>query len=167
MSIRPDFTWRDFQRVTVATAQPINPTDEWQSVALGRSFSHKFGFGRLDTELIVEYSKTHALVGQHTKIEHPIIIVEKDVLQGDGIESIVNINDAMVSQARLLRVESVTAAVTINAGIRGQVEVELVSPNGYKSILATKRPYDTDTTGFQNWVFSSSVHWSIISKSNE
>jgi kexin len=166
MSVRPDFTWRDFQRVTVATAQPLNPTDEWQSVALGRSFSHKYGYGRLDTELIVEYSKKHDLVGKHTKIEHPISIVEKDVLKGDGISSIAYIDYAMVLKARMHRVESVTASVTINAGRRGQVEVELVSPRGVKSVLASRRQYDSHTSGFQNWTFMSSIYWLVDCLSN-
>jgi hypothetical protein len=57
------------------------------------------------------------------------------------------------------RVESVTVSVSINAGRRGQVEVELISPNGYKSELAKRRQYDSHTSGFQNWTFMSSVHW--------
>jgi kexin len=162
MSIRPDFTWRDFQRVTVATAQPINPKDEWQTVALGRQFSHKYGYGRLDTEKIVEYSKTHVLVGLHTQIAHPISIVEKDVMGESGVSSIAKIDYGMVVANRLHRVESVTASVTINAGRRGQVEVELTSPSGAVSYLAPGRQYDSHTSGFQNWTFMSSVYWFVV-----
>jgi len=55
--------------------------------------------------------------------------------------------------------EHVTVRVWINHTRRGDVEVEVVSPNGIKSVLAAVRSFDSATTGFPGWQFMSVKHW--------
>lgn len=42
---------------------------------------------------------------------------------------------------------------------RGDVEVEIASPNGVKSVLAARRKHDTDTSGYPGWKFMTIKHW--------
>jgi kexin len=55
--------------------------------------------------------------------------------------------------------EHVTARVWIDHQRRGDVEVELVSPNGITSVLARQRRFDSANTGFPGWKFMSMKHW--------
>jgi len=57
--------------------------------------------------------------------------------------------------------EHVTVRVWIEHSKRGDVSVELVSPNGIKSTLASTRAGDIATTGFQGWRFMSVKHWYV------
>jgi len=55
--------------------------------------------------------------------------------------------------------EHVTVRVWISHTKRGDVEVELTSPGGVRSVLAAKRDGDRDRTGFRGWRFMSVKHW--------
>lgn len=109
----------------------------------------------MDAESIVEYSKTWKLVRNQTLVASGLRLVEADV-------SPHVLNSFFVSKESskgLARLEQVTVSVSITASRRGDIEVELVSPAGYKSVLGTKRPYDSHSTGYSNWTFMSVVHW--------
>ena len=55
----PRLTWRDIQALIVTTAQITSPVDEgWKRNGAGFHFNHKFGFGRLDANAMVEAAKT-------------------------------------------------------------------------------------------------------------
>ena len=54
----PKLTWRDLQHLIVNTAQITSPVDEgWMKNGAGFHFNHKFGFGRLDADALVEAAK--------------------------------------------------------------------------------------------------------------
>jgi kexin len=79
-----------------------------------------------------------------------------------GVNSTIAITKKMLEEANLSAekgLEHVTIKVWIDHTRRGDVEVELVSPNGVKSVLAQKRGRDEATTGYPGWTFMSVKHW--------
>jgi len=62
-------------------------------------------------------------------------------------------------QNNLETLEHITVKVWISHTTRGEVEVELVSPNGIRSVLAGPRSSDKATTGYPGWKFMSIKHW--------
>jgi len=64
-----------------------------------------------------------------------------------------------LQQSNLERIEHIDIKVWITHGKRGDVEVELTSPTGVKSILAKKRVHDNDKDGFPGWRFMTVKHW--------
>lgn len=54
----PNLTWRDVQHIIVHTSKLTSPVDDgWKTNGAGFHFNHKFGFGRLDAEALVEKAK--------------------------------------------------------------------------------------------------------------
>jgi kexin len=76
-----------------------------------------------------------------------------------GVTSATRITREMLAAANVETLEHVTVRVWIRHARRGDVEVELVSPNGVRSVLAGKRSRDVATTGFPGWRFMSVKHW--------
>jgi len=56
-------------------------------------------------------------------------------------------------------VEHINVRVWITHKKRGDVEVELISPSGVKSILGGRRKYDVAGTGYPGWTFMTVKHW--------
>ena len=78
-----------------------------------------------------------------------------------GISSNITVTADTLKEHNFETLEHITIRVWIQHSKRGDVSVELVSPNGIKSILATPRPGDTDDTGFPGWRFMSVKHWCV------
>lgn len=110
----------------------------------------------------MQLSLNHTLVNPQTRIDVPQIIVDNLIPKNtDGLTSEVVITTDMIRNAMMKRLEHITVTVTITHPKRGDVRVILTSPNGYESILATKRDFDSNSAGFQNWTFMSVKHWYI------
>lgn len=77
----------------------------------------------------------------------------------DGVKSTFEVTQEMLDESNFERLEHVTARVWIDHQRRGDVEVELTSPNGQLSVLARPRRFDEATTGFAGWKFMSVKHW--------
>ncbi|KAJ3033582.1 pheromone processing endoprotease [Rhizophlyctis rosea] len=157
----PDLTWRDFQHLTVRTAVQVNPTDpSWQRTHSGRMYSHKFGYGKLDAWAIVKAAKTYHNVRAQTHMISPVVLVNQSIpSNGEGLRSSITVNEANLGKVVMTRLEHVTVTVDIDHQRRGDVVVELHSPNGVISQLASGRVGDLDGGGFRNWTFMSVVHW--------
>lgn len=80
---------------------------------------------------------------------------------GVGIKSTIEVSRDLLKQHNLETLEHINVKVWISHGKRGDVEVELISPNGVRSILAGTRSGDTATTGFPGWTFMTIKHWSV------
>ena len=80
----------------------------------------------------------------------------------DGKKSSIEITKEMMLAHNLETLEHIDVRVWINHPRRGDVEVELVSPNGIKSVLAKTREYDESTTGYPGWRFMTIKHWYVL-----
>ena len=162
LEVRPEMTWRDVQHVAVRSAVMINPDDkDWQQTQAGRHYNHKYGYGLIDAYQFVEEAKRHKLVKPQAWLESPKIDVDptRTLIQEGGVSSMFNVTKEMMEKHNLEALEHVTVHVWISHERRGDIQIELTSPHGTKSVLARPRRYDEATTGFPGWGFMSLKHW--------
>ncbi|KAI9446169.1 peptidase S8/S53 domain-containing protein [Lactarius indigo] len=162
----PELTWRDLQHLTVRTAEVINTDDpDWDKTASGRLFSYKYGYGRLNGYEFVTAAQNWQLVKPQAWLELPAVQVGdgSSTLTGEmsGGEPIVpgGVTSTITNGSNLESLEHITVRVWITHDRRGDVEVEVISPNGIKSILAARRLVDTNKDGYPAWRFMSVKHW--------
>ena len=154
------------QHLCVLTAVQVNPADpDWQMTASGRNFNHKYGFGKLDAWAMVNAAKDWTLVKPQTWWTSPIT-PSGLVLTADGVEATIEVTKADLKKANFDLLEHVTVTVHIDHQRRGNVEVELDSPRGMKSILARPRRLDDSPLGIPNWTFMTVKHWSLCFVTN-
>lgn len=158
---RPEITWRDAQHILVQTAVPFNLNDpSWIKTASGRPYSHTFGYGRVDGYSMVQLAKKIKLVGPPVQIATDTIDVDMEIPEEfQGIISPVEITPDDLDKHKFKHLEQVTVTVNIRHQRRGDVVIELESPNGIISVLSPGRKYDDSRKGFANWVFMSVAHW--------
>jgi len=161
LGVRPDLTWRDMQYLAMDTAVPINDHDgEWQTTAIGKKFSHTYGYGKIDSYAIVQAAKTWKNVKPQAWFYSPWIHVNQDIPQGDkGIAVGFEVTEDMLKEANLERIEHVTVTMNLKHGRRGEVSVDLISPSQVVSHLSVTRQYDDSTEGYDDWTFMSVAHW--------
>lgn len=154
-------SWRDFQYLSVYTAVPVSTNDgSWQKVAKERIYSHKFGYGKLDASRIVEAAKTWQNV--KTAVHHttPYITVDQVIpSNNEGMPAVYTFTKDMFVKADMKRLEHVTVSLNVDHSRRGDIEVQLVSPNGYVSQLSTSRANDFTKKGYNAWKFMTVKHW--------
>ncbi|KAI9860687.1 MAG: pheromone processing endoprotease [Vezdaea acicularis] len=161
LSARPDLGWRDLQYLAMQTAVPFDEEDtEWQNTTAGYRFSHKFGYGKLDAWAIVEAAKDFQKVKPQAWFNSPWMHVKRNIPQGDqGLASHYKVTEGALQSANLERLEHVTVTMNVQHARRGDLSVELHSPNGIVSRLSATRRNDKATTGYVDWTFMSVVHW--------
>ncbi|KUJ24390.1 uncharacterized protein LY89DRAFT_572892 [Mollisia scopiformis] len=161
LQIRPDLTWRDMQYLVMQTALPIDlETGEWQTTSIGRKFSHTFGYGKIDTWATVEAAKTFQNVKPQAWYYSPWIHVNQAIPQGDqGLAVSFEVTADMLMAANVERLEHVTVSMNIDHKRRGDLSVDLVSPDKVISHLSVTRRLDTAAEGYNDWTFMSVVHW--------
>ncbi|TFK30024.1 kex protein [Coprinopsis marcescibilis] len=172
LETRPDLTWRDIQHLCVQSARMINPEDpDWEPTTIGRRYSYKYGYGVLDAELFIKAAKDWKLVKPQAWFSSDTPILENGAMDVNGtysggtligpggVTSTLEVTPEMLTNNNFETLEHINVKVWINHTRRGDVEVELVSPNGVKSILGNKRASDTANTGYPGWMFMSVKHW--------
>ncbi len=165
LSVRPDLTWRDLQYLTLQTAIPVNvkdPSSDWQTTSIGKRFSHKYGYGKLDAYAIVEAAKTFKSVKPQAWYNSPWMHVKQEVPQGDqGLASTIEVTKEELFDANLERLEHVTVTMNVAHTQRGDLSVELRSPAGMISHLSVSRKNDKAKIGYVDWTFMTVVHWYV------
>ena len=160
LSVRPDLSWRDLQYLCVQTAVPVNENEDWATTYIGKKYSHTFGYGKLDTYAIVEAAKTSVSVKPQAWYKSPWQHVKHDIPQGlQGLSSSFEITKEALQAANFERVEHITVTMNIEHSRRGDLSVELKSPNNVVSYLSTTRRNDEYGRGYVDWTFMSVVHW--------
>lgn len=161
LSVRPDLTWRDLQWLCVMTAIPVHEEDGlWQDTAIGKRFSHMYGYGKVDAYQFVEAAKDFVSVKPQAWWHSPWLGVQHSIPQGDqGLAASFVVTQEMLTKANLERLEHVTVTMNVDHTRRGDISVELRSPEGITSHLATARRNDAVRAGYVDWTFMSVVHW--------
>lgn len=65
----------------------------------------------------------------------------------------------MLKNANLERLEHVTVTMNVAHTRRGDLSVDLISPNKVVSHLSVPRRMDNEASGYEDWTFMSVVHW--------
>jgi kexin len=161
LEVRPDLTWRDFQYLAMETAAHVDdPQGEWQDTAIGKKFSHTFGYGKIDSYAIVERARSWTNVKPQAWYFSPWLHIKKAIPQGkDGLMVTFEVTEDMLKEANLARVEHVTVTMNVNHTRRGDLSVDLYSPENVVSHIATDRDGDDFKGGYDDWTFMSVVHW--------
>ncbi|KAJ3510244.1 hypothetical protein NMY22_g16029 [Coprinellus aureogranulatus] len=172
LQVRPDLTWRDMQYLCVETARQINPHDpDWSKIATGKYYSNKYGFGAIDGWAYVQAAKTWKLVKPQAWVETPTVQIKNgtmdehkeyeggEFIDVGGVTSTITVTKEMLQEHNFETLEHVNIRVWIDHTRRGDVEVELLSPNGIRSVLAEYRENDEAKSGFPGWQFMSVKHW--------
>jgi kexin len=149
------------QYLQLISAVPFDLKDpEWERTTAGRLFSHKYGYGLLDVYKIVQNAKEFKNLRPQVFLEMPIVKVDKQIpMNKDGIASSIQVTQSDLDKAKFGRLEHVTVTVNIQHTRRGDIQVDLISPNGIISHLGTSRMYDEYRGGLSNWTFMSVKHW--------
>jgi kexin len=163
LSARPDLTWRDIQYIMLEAAVPVHEEDkDWQITKSGRKFSHTWGYGKVDAYAVVEKAKTWTSVQPQAWYHSPWLRVQRDIPQGDkGLASTFEVTKDALKSANLARLEHVTITMNVNHTRRGDLSVELRSPEGIVSHLSTTRRPDNAAMGYIDWTFMSVAHWYV------
>jgi kexin len=150
----------------------INPDDpDWEDTAIGRRFSYKYGYGSLDAYAFVKAAQSWTLVKPQgwlmmdaIQLEDGVMTAEGEMSGGQligegGVTSKMTITRELLTEHNFGTLEHVTIKVWISHTRRGEVEIELISPSGVRSMLAGKRKYDLSDEGFPGWTFMTVKHW--------
>ncbi|KAF4973111.1 hypothetical protein FZEAL_9420 [Fusarium zealandicum] len=161
LQVRPDLSWRDLQYLVMDTALPIEgDEDNQQETAIGKKFSHTFGYGKIDSWALVEKAKDWELVKPQTWLFSPWIHVKKNIPEGrDGLTVTYEVTKEMLKHANVARLEHVTVTMNVDHNRRGDLSVDLISPENVVSHLAVSRKSDAKEAGYTDWTFMSVVHW--------
>ena len=165
LQVRADLTWRDVQHLCVRTAVVVNENDpDWSVTHVGRPFNHKYGYGKLDTWAIVNAAKAWEIVKPQAWWESSSTPASHEgpvALTADGVSSEIVVTSDALKAANFEALEHVTVHVDIPHQRRGNIEVELRSPNGVVSSLARPRRFDDAASGLLGWKFMSVKHWYV------
>jgi kexin len=150
----------------------VNPDDpDWEDTFAGRRYSYKYGYGKIDGYAYVMAARDWTLVKPQAWFETEAIQIAGGTMDSDGImrggerivpggvQSTIKVTEEMLQDNNFESLEHITVKVWITHTRRGDVTVEVVSPNGIKSVLAWVRRSDKADTGFPGWTFMTVKHW--------
>ena len=137
-------------------------------------YTAKYGYGLLEAYAFVTAARKWKLVKPQVWVISDTTqlgggkMPKKDEYKGgvpigpDGRKDSIEITTAMLLDNNLQTLEHIDIRVWINHPRRGDVMVDLVSPNGIKSVLAETRVDDEAKTGFPGWRFMTIKHWYVL-----
>ncbi|KAL3846752.1 hypothetical protein ACJMK2_017713 [Sinanodonta woodiana] len=170
----PDLTSRDVQRLTVKTAKyhnlreaaefgfSLNGAGNNATIIMMKQYSFEtsvgqmFGYGLMDAEAMVRYSKTWKTVPKQeifkSSISAPswVLISTLTTLFGAILVGIT---------CPIKYLEHVQVHTIFRSSERAYVELDLNSPSGTRCKLMTQKMFDKGFSGQQEWTFTSVQFW--------
>ncbi|XP_043598904.1 furin-like protease 1 isoform X8 [Bombus pyrosoma] len=151
-----ELTWRDMQHIVVRTAKPANlKAMDWVTNGVGRNVSHSFGYGLMDAAAMVRLARRWRTVPEQHKCEVSAPHMGRPIPPKSQLTLELHVKEC--SGVNFL--EHVQAKVSLMASRRGDLQIQLTSPQGTKSTLLAKRPHDISKAGFNQWPFMSVHTW--------
>lgn len=140
---------------------PVNlETEDWQDTAIGKKFSHTFGYGKIDAYALVEAAKVWEKVKPQSWYFSSWVHVNQAIPEGrQGLAVEYEVTADELEKANLERVEHVTVTMNVMHTRRGDLSVDLISPEGVVSHISTARKHDDTVAGYDNWTFMTVAHW--------
>lgn len=163
LEANPNLTWRDMQHIVVLTSNP-NPLmveSGWKTNAVGRKYSHKFGYGLMDANAMVEVAKVWPGSGPLAICETDTITLDQPIPSDPSrvARASMKTNACGQTSSEIRYLEHVQCKLSLHYHPRGALQIVLTSPSGTKSSLLLPRPRDTTNAGFEDWPFLSVHFW--------
>uniref|UniRef100_A0A665X3N8 Neuroendocrine convertase 2 n=1 Tax=Echeneis naucrates TaxID=173247 RepID=A0A665X3N8_ECHNA len=163
LEANPDLTWRDMQHLSVLTSKRNQLHDEvhqWRRNGVGLEFNHLFGYGVLDAGGMVKMAKDWKTVPERFHCVAGSIQETHKIQSGNKLVLAITTEACQGKDNFVRYLEHVQAVVTVNASRRGDLNINMTSPMGTKSILLSRRPRDDDSkVGFDKWPFMTTHTW--------
>jgi len=160
LEANPKLTWRDIQALIVTTAQITSPVDEgWKRNGAGFHFNHKFGFGRLDANAMVEAARNWDNLPPQRKCTAASGFDHQDIPRGDSLYINVPTVACESSSAQVVKVEHVVLTISFVHRRRGDVSIDLLSPRETRNQMLSTRRYDDSDEGLDEWNFMTVYNW--------
>lgn len=163
LEANPNLTWRDMQHLTAFTSQyqPLAKNPGWKTNGAGFKVNSRFGFGLLDASALVNAALKWKTVPEKKICEILPIDFEPVQLNSDtpvqiDIKSTGCFGD---ENKQINYLEHVQFFFTLDYTKRGDLHINLTSPNGTNTMLLSEREQDWSSDGFMNWPLMSLHTW--------
>ena len=152
LQARPDLGWRDVQEVLLRSAAKVPVADRgWSTNAAGVRHHYLVGGGLVDAEAAIKLATNWATLSPATSMSQSITGLVTAITS-------VGLTNEFVFNAPGFRVEHAAITLTTTHPNWGDIDIRLVSPNGYESWLA--RPHTVNpATDYRDWTLTSVRHW--------
>jgi subtilisin-like proprotein convertase family protein len=162
----PNLSWRDVQQILIQTARQNDPGDPEWSINFGLSYNPQYGFGAVDAGAAVAAARNWSSIGNSSNmVSCGPFASQPNLPIPDSSNSIgVPVTDTVsVTGCAISRIEFVEIQMTADHAYDGDLRVNLISPNGLVSELASER-ICSGTQGvsqcgeYDDWLFGSQRH---------
>ncbi|XP_065224139.1 furin-like protease 2 [Planococcus citri] len=163
LEANPNLTWRDMQYIVVITSKslPLEKESGWALNGVKRKFNHKFGYGLMDGEAMVNLAEQwtnvpmqHICKSQEINEDRPI-----DSNPGSVLTAYMDVNGCPGTLNEVRFLEHIQCKISLRFFPRGNLKIDLTSPMGTTSTLLFERPRDVVSSNFDDWPFLSVHFW--------
>jgi subtilisin-like proprotein convertase family protein len=150
--------WRDVKEIYIRSATKNDSGDsDWALNGAGFWFNHKYGAGLINASDAVRLAKNWSNLGTMTYVSAPLTSLPATIRDNNSSGLVKYFDTRSLSG---LRVEHATVTTDITHPSRGELEIQLTSPDGTTSRLAEKHTsYAADPADYPNWTFSTVHNW--------
>ncbi len=154
----PNLGWRDVQEVLMRSATVNQPSDpDWFTNAAGFHFNHDFGAGLINAAAAVALGSNHVNLG--TQLNYADQRSGLSFAIPDNATNGVLVTFSVTSAN--LRLEHVTLTANITHSARGQLAIDLISPQGTVSRLAER--HGDFNANITDWTYMTVRNWGELS----
>jgi len=150
--------WRDVKEIYIRSATKNDSSDsDWARNGAGFWFNHKYGAGLINASDAVRLAKNWSNLGTMTSVSVPLSSLPATIRDNNSSGLVKYFDTRSLSG---LRVEHATVTTDISHPSRGELEIQLTSPDGTTSRLAEKHTsYVFDPADYPDWTFSTVHNW--------
>jgi subtilisin family serine protease len=150
--------WRDAKEIYIRSATKNDSSDsDWARNGAGFWFNHKYGAGLINASDAVRLAKNWSNLGTMTHVSVPLSSLPATIRDNNSSGLVKYFDTRSLSG---LRVEHATVTTDITHPSRGELEIQLTSPDGTTSRLAEKHTSNvTDPADYPDWTFSTVHNW--------
>ena len=163
---RPDLTWRDVRLILALTARKNDPSNPGWTTNYGLNFNPRYGFGAADAAAAVALARTWTTVDGGSPVMKSCPYTRTFPLPKDLDDTKPPATDSFdASGCGIGKIEFVEVFFSATHPYSGDLRIELISPHGLVSRLASERIclLDSDNLAdscgnYDNWQFGSVRH---------
>ncbi|XP_065213519.1 neuroendocrine convertase 1-like [Planococcus citri] len=160
----PKLYWRDFHHILIWTGNvyPLENNPGWRRNAAGLWLNHTFGFGLANAGEIVKMAQKFESVPPMSGCVIPIRF-KNNANQKFSRSSIINVSvrtrgcEGLPMEIKYI--ENVELSVNIEYPRRGDLKIDLISPQGTLSHLIEPRKLDANPDGLLDWTIDTVHFW--------